>query len=406
MASRTKLTTFNKRVDSLLQGIADTVLKSADRDLAIREAIGEYNQDAPKRLSVEFAGDASAYYLLFGKHVDEGGTPTTGIDLPDSGANEKIGVKFTLDRTMVIQQFSFKLKRTGAVVEGHLTGEIFTDASDLPDVLVATADTVNIDDEEDGAPVGFYELVHFELEKPKEFPAGTYHIVIGTSGYTYADGTEEVIVGVEQGASVTANVSTYDGGSWSAFSPASEGKVEVLASTPGWRSYMGRPLRVEYPAADVSADEDPQIIEDDEWEIFLAANGSYLRFLNHRPSTSESVRLELGLYYEWGGKGTPEIDTPVDHFEGLCYLAASYCCLRLASKFGQKRSSTLRADVADRKEQGVFYRKQAEIFRQYYDRMLGLGEEAVKQIGASMAVVDMDYKPTHGDYLFHGRKTR
>ena len=61
MASRTKLTAFNKRVDSLLQGIAETVLTSGDRDLAIREAIGQYNQDAPKPLAVEFAGNASAY---------------------------------------------------------------------------------------------------------------------------------------------------------------------------------------------------------------------------------------------------------------------------------------------------------------------------------------------------------
>ncbi len=407
MAIRTLLSSFNARVDSLLQGISDTTLPPQDRDSAIEEAIQEYNGDTPRRTVVDFAGDGGAYYLLFGRtiNVDEADRDA-GIDLTDSaaGADQKLGIAFATSRTLTIRSFAFFLRRTGATVDGELTGEIYTDASNLPDALVADAKQVEIDGDE-GAPENRDAKVHFNLADPVTLPAGTYHAVLGSaSGYDHVDGTTEVILGVDQ-SSVTNDVSTFDGTNWTAIGTDSAGILEVTAATPGWRSLMGRPLNVEYPAADISADEAPNLLDDDEWEIYHTEEGLFLRFVNKRPSSTETARLSISEPYEWVRGGVLSIDTPVEHFEAISYLAASLCCERIASKFGQKRSSTLNADVADRSNQGTFYRAQATRFRAYYNRTLGIGKEAVTLPSAS--VVDIDAEPAYGGgYLFHQKRTR
>ncbi len=407
MAIRTLLSTFNARVDSLLQGISDTTLPPLDRDAAIEEAVQEYNGDMPRRTAVEFVGDAGAYYLLFGKTVNVAeSSRDAGIDLTDSaaGADQKLSISFATLRTMTIRGFAFYLRRTGATVEGELTGELYTNTSALPDAKIADAEQVDIDGDE-GAPENRDAKVHFNLVDPVTLPAGTYHAVLGSaSGYDYVDGTTEVILGVDQ-SSVTNDVSTYDGSTWTAYGTASAGILEVTAATPGWRSLMGVPLEVEYPAATVSSDEAPNRLEDDEWDTYHTDEGLWLRFLAHRPSTTETIRANISEPYEWVRGGIPSIDTPVEHFEALCYLAASLCCERIASKFGQKRSSTLNADVADRSRQGDFYRSQATRYRKYYSRTLGIGKEAITLPSAS--VIDIDAEPPYGGgFLFHPKRTR
>ncbi len=407
MAIRTLLSTFNARVDSLLQGISDTTLPPVDRDAAIEEAIQEYNGDSPRRTVVEFVGDAGAYYLLFGKLINVAeSSRDAGIDLTDSaaGADQKLSIAFTTLRTMTIRGFAFYLRRTGATVDGELTGELYSNASALPDAKIADALQVEIDSDE-GPPENRDAKVHFNLADPVTLPAGTYHAVLGSaSGYDYVDGTTEVILGVDQ-SSVTNSVSTYDGSTWTAFGTDSAGILEVTAATPGWRSLMGTPLELEYPAATVSSDESPNRLDDDEWETYHTEEGLWLRFPAHRPSTTETIRASISEPYEWIRGGIPSIDTPVEHFEALCYLAASLCCDRVASKFGQKRSSTLNADVADRSNQGTFYRTQANKYRAYYNRTLGIGKEAVTLPSAS--VMDIDAQPTYGgDFMFHGKRGR
>jgi hypothetical protein len=409
MAIRTLKSTFNSRVDSLLQGISDTTLPPLDRDAAIEEAIQEYNNDAPRRTVVEFAGDAGAYYLLFGKTVNVAeSNRDAGIDLTDAaaGADQKLAIAFTLARTLTIRSFAFYLRRTGATVAGELTGEIFTDASDLPDALVATAKQVDIDGDA-GAPENRDAKVHFNLADPVTLAAGTYHAALGSaSDYDHVDGTTEVIVGVQQAGSPTNTVSTYNGSVWAAFGTDSAGVLEVTAATPGWRSLLGQPLDVEYPAALISGDEAPNQLEDDEWETYNTEEGLWLHFPTYRPASTETVRVSISEPYEWQRGGTPSIDTPVEHFEALSYLAASLCCERVASKFGQKRSPTLNADVADRSQQGTFYRTQAKTYRAYYNRTLGIGKEAMQIPSAT--VVDVDAQPPYGggDYMFHQKRGR
>jgi hypothetical protein len=407
MATLTKLSTFNARVDSILQGITDGDLPTADRDLAIREAVRLYQLDLPRTQAVEFPGDASGFYLMYGKTVDvDEDDRDAGIDLKSTGADSKLAVKFTLDRRMEVRDFAMFLRRVGTTVAGTVTGEIFTDsgAGDLPVSLVATATAVDIDDTW-GAPLGRDAKVRFALANPVSLPAGDYHAVLGSSGYTYASGTNEVNLGVKQTGSPTNDVSTWDGSAWTAFGTASQGILEVTASTPGWEEELGAPLSVEYPAADPLSDETPQVLQQDEWEIFQSADGTWLRFPAHRPATTENVRMTIDRPFVWTEASDPYIDTPPEHFEALCYLAASDGCTRLAVRYGQKQASTITADVADRRTQADIYRSLAKDLKAKYEQLLGIGKD--RPLPPSAFGLDLDLEPPHGQgFLFHTRRSR
>jgi hypothetical protein len=180
--------------------------------------------------------------------------------------------------------------------------------------------------------------------------------------------------------------------------------LEVVASTPGWSTTGRTPLSVEYPAADVGSDETPQVLDQDAWDIYFDADGLWLFFKENQPATSETVRLRVQVPYDWIEANDPTIDTPLEHFEAISYLAAAKGARRLQSRYAQKRSSTIRGDVADRSRQAEQFKDLARQYQAEYESLLGLGED---NRGPAMAVVDMDIEvPNTGGFLFHGRRGR
>lgn len=109
MATRTAASTFRTRVDSMLQGIPVADLSNADRVLALRQAVKEYNVEVPRREVYDFAGDAGSYYLLYGKAIAiaESGRDAS-IDMQGdtgaSGTDEKLSIAFTLDYKSDLRQ--------------------------------------------------------------------------------------------------------------------------------------------------------------------------------------------------------------------------------------------------------------------------------------------------------------
>jgi hypothetical protein len=397
-----KLSTFNTRLDTLLQGIDTGDLSDADRNLAVRHAVSAYGRDVPKREVVEFAGDGKSYYLLYGRviDVDEAGRDA-GIDLTSSGADNRLGIAFTLARRMELHGVSLWLQRTGSTVAGTLYVEIYTDESDLPGQLVCTSESLDLDGV-DGAPLGRYDRVRFTFSTIYELPAGDYHAVLRSSGYTYADGSAEVILGVDQ-SGVTNTVSTYNA-SWSAYGTDSAGIIEVLASTPGWREGVSSVDGVEYPAATIDDNEEPQVLEREEITVYETEAGEWLRLIGYSPASTETVRVSISNPYVWLEASDPLIDTPLGHFEAVCNLAASVSCEWLATRYGQKRSSSIAADSVERRTQSDVYLSLANRFKKAYEMLLGKGE-AVR--GPGMQLVDVDYAYEVGsDFLFHRKSKR
>jgi hypothetical protein len=374
----TRLSEFNARLDILLQGINTGQLSDVDRDTAIRQAMWEYSVDLPKSETLEIAGNATSYYLLFGKvvDVDEAGRDAE-IDLASSGAGLKLGIKFTLDYPMEITQINLWLARVGASVAGTVTASLYTDAAGLPSTLIVASNTIDIDGVE-GAPQGRYAGVEFPLGATYELPAGTYHAVLASSGYTYASGTNEVNLGVDQ-STVTNDVNTYDGSTWTAYATASQGILEVIGNVRGWSSENagGSLGSVEYPAADVSANETPQLLGSEAHGLFHTVRGAWLRLIGYAPGSSESLRISYSHPYRWVEGSDPTIDTPANHTDAITNLAASYACIWLAARYGQNRDSSISADSVERRTQLDQYRSLSGDFRKRYLYLSGQGGDEI-----------------------------
>ncbi|MBN1535196.1 MAG: hypothetical protein JW908_00585 [Anaerolineales bacterium] len=405
MASLNRLSVFNARVDSLLQGIGEDEISSADRDLAIRHAVSEYNRSLPKKEALKFLGDGGSYYLVYGKAVDvDEAALDAGIDLASTGADSKLGIKFTLDYSMEIYQVNLWLQRTGASVDGTLAVVLYTISDDLPDQVIATSSTVDIDGVE-GAPLGRYDKVVFPFSTKYKLPAGDYAAVLLSSAYTFEDGVTEVILGVDQ-TDVNNTVFTYDGSDWSEYGTDSAGIIEVIAGIPGWSLESGAIQSVEYPAANIVADETPQLLENEEYELFKTETGDYLHLITVSPPSTEYIRLVYTRPYEWVEATDPLVDLPQTHFEAVCNLSAGIACEWLAAKYGQSVVSSIAADSVDRRTKSDQYLTLSNRFRKTYRALAGLPEKASGP-GPGMAIVDIDYGAGfRSDYLFHGRSTR
>lgn len=400
-----KLSAFNTRLDSLLQGIETDQLADGDRDLCVREAVRGYGRDLPREAVTLFAGAANSYYLLYGKAIAIAESSRDAyIALKSSGADSQLAVLITLERAMRVQQVNLFLSRVGATVNGTLQAHLYSTSSSLPDQLMASSLVVDLDGVE-GAPRGRYAQVLFPFSAEDQFdlPAGTYAVALAGIGYTYGAGTSELRLGVDQ-SSVTNTVCTYNGAAWSAYGTDSAGMIEVIASTPGWAEDGGAVTQVEYPAASISAGEEPIFLEDEDFRVFEAESGTYLYLPNHQPPTTENLRLTLHSPYAWVEGDDPQIDLPGVHFEAVCNLAAAEACMRLATRYGQNRESTLAADSVERRTQADVYMSLAKRFREGYGRLLGQGAEAPRRAG--MAVVDMDLGSGGRDFIFHRRGSR
>lgn len=136
----------------------------------------------------------------------------------DNSTNQRRSQPFTIaSGTKVIKQVVGYFNRTG-VPAGYYQFQIVRDSSGNPSTsaldvvgsselallsgLTWTADNAT-------ATVNLYAVL----------PAGTYHLVVLTSGYTYSAGVTELKVRTDQSAPGKTNTRTFNGTSWSAGSP-------------------------------------------------------------------------------------------------------------------------------------------------------------------------------------------
>jgi hypothetical protein len=398
------MTVFANRVSEILLGVQSSHLDIVARQTAVRQAVAKYGIDLPRRFVHEFSGNGTQYYLLTGNSVDVSETIIdSGIDLTNSGASSKLSVKFTTTYSQEIGQINLWLKRTGTTVEGTLRCDLYTvDSNGYPDAIISESADVDIDGV-GGAPIGRYARVAFVLDNVYELPAGTYQAVLSPSGYTYSNGVEEVILGVDQ-SSVTATVYAYSGSAWAVYSTASAGAIEVAGNLAGWSDEISTISRVEYPAATISSNETPQVIDPEEYEVMRVAQGTYLRFIGYSPSTSETIRIEIASSYVWVEAPDSHVDIPERHFEAVCNLAASFACLMLSARYAQRRDATIAADTVEFGSQPDQYLVLSKRFIETYKMLTGQMKEESK---AGMVFADIDQPGSSGnDFLFHPRGSR
>lgn len=152
-------------------------------------------------------------------------TNTTGIDLASgSVANSLLAQRFQLKHAAPSGRISLYLKKTGSPA-GYLQAKVYSsDGSDLPSAVVANGASEGVPMSSLSTSYGWVDF-DFDLDARPELNTSTsYHLVLAATGYTYTDGTTEVIWGCEQTTNfyVDGEGETYDGSAWTNISTSTD----------------------------------------------------------------------------------------------------------------------------------------------------------------------------------------
>jgi len=182
------------------------------------------------------------------------------------------------------------------------------------------------------------------------------------------------------------------------------GQYYAITSLTNWSEGFSKIRAVEYPAATLASDEQPQMLESDDWAIFEDATAKYLYLPNHSPDATEKVRVWYTVPYTFSG--SPEaVDLPVEDFYAVCLLAASYCCDVLSTYYATHvdvqdgRLAVKRDKVSDK------YEARAQKYLGLYLKHKGLPLDGRPK--AAGAIGEWDVKPSGSrEYVFHPSWTR
>jgi len=155
---------------------------------------------------------------------------------------------------------------------------------------------------------------------------------------------------------------------------------------------------VEYPVDD--DDETPDILQDDEWRMYVTPEGEFLRLLNNVPSATEDMRITYTALHT-----CTDTACTVKTFdeEAVQALAAGHFCNMLSAYYAQTQDSTINADSVDHGSKGREYAARAKMFRTVYFNHIGIKEgEAM----AASVTRDQDMDGSWGDRLTHPKRYR
>lgn len=144
-------------------------------------------------------------------------TNTTGVDLASgSVANSLLAQRFQLKHAAPAGRISLYLKKTGSPT-GYLQAKVYSsDGNDLPSAVIANGSSQGVPMSSLTTSYGWVDF-DFDMDARPELNVSTsYHLVLVATGYTYADGTTEVVWGCEQTTNyyVDGEGETYDGSTW------------------------------------------------------------------------------------------------------------------------------------------------------------------------------------------------
>lgn len=166
-----------------------------------------------------------------------------------------------------------------------------------------------------------------------------------------------------------------------------------------WTDKFSTIKKVEYPVNDTESS--ASVLQDDAWSIYKKPAGSYLRMLENKPATTESLRITYTALHLCNANicTIPERDE-----EAVQMLAAAGFCDMLATYFAQTQDSIIQADSVDHKSKASEYAARARTYRtQYYEHM-GIKPGEVPPASVTR---DQDTKPSWGGtHLTHPRKWR
>ena len=173
----------------------------------------------------------------------------------------------------------------------------------------------------------------------------------------------------------------------------------ALADLTSWEADFSVIKQVEFPVDDT--DEDAEILEPEDWQIFETSDGKYLRFLSDTPSTAQEFRVTYTTRHTCTDSACTVADADE---EAVQTLAAGFFCRMLAAAYSQDQDATIAADVVDHGGKGDKYGRMATDYRKEYDDHMNIKDGKPKP---ACGIQDQDVSyPWGWDRLTHPRKER
>jgi hypothetical protein len=244
------------------------------------------------------------------------------------------------------------------------------------------------------------------------------------------------------------------------------GRYYNITNLSQWSDEFSRIISIQYPAPDVSLDEEPIFLEADDWRTdYYDGTTQYIFLPKHAPSASEAFRVKYTAPYTWTASSATEavfqsshgfsandavyensagtwvaagddisllathivtvvtdgdnftaalLQTaiPTNDFFAVCNLAACYVCRAISAKYSRTSDSTIGLDSVDHPSRGREFAQRANEFCAMYSEHTGQGTGAgdgERMVQGYAEFVDWDNAPgwPHGrQFVFHNRHTR
>jgi hypothetical protein len=155
-----------------------------------------------------------------------------------------------------------------------------------------------------------------------------------------------------------------------------------LSDLASWADGFSVVRRVEYPVDDT--DEDADVLDDDDWEIYETPDGTFLRFLEDTPEADEEFRVTYTAPHDFSGEASACTVKAFDE-EAVQALAASLFLRMLSVYHSQGQDSTISADSVDHQSKAGEYRSQAKMMAQVYYDHVGVKPDGPAPAGFTIA---------------------
>ena len=182
---------------------------------------------------------------------------------------------------------------------------------------------------------------------------------------------------------------------------------KLSTSLTNWSEDWSQVLQVEYPAATIASDEQPQVLESSDWRVYRGGDDAqYIYFINAAPAATEAFRITYTVPYAFSGDPLAA-DVPGAHFYAICAKAACLCCRAIAAKYSRISDGFLQVDSASHATKAQEFSNRANEYCSLYREELGLPDPDKGNVGtnaAASAMADVDTRPgwpSGRRYVFH-----
>jgi hypothetical protein len=144
---------------------------------------------------------------------------------------------------------------------------------------------------------------------------------------------------------------------------------DMPTNLPAWIRGFSAIIGVDYPAASLSDNEQPQWLAGRDWEVYASATDvEYLYFPVHTPGTAETVRIN----YTAPHSHTDSTDTIyAGDLEAVRDLGASIVCEMLATRASGMSHSGISADSVNYRDAQLRYTQEAKAWYEKYRVQMG-----------------------------------